>query len=478
MRLNKDFFWKRSLLREVAPPLSDFYFDGAENRRIFERISQKCYLPANQVILESIRKHEGEERPFKVAYSFSGIFLEQCRKYQPEVLDSFVRLVETCQVEVMEQTYYHSLASLYEETEEFREQVKMHRELIWDIFAVSPITFENTELIYSDRIAKLADGMGYKAIFAEGVMADPNYVYRAKGTEIALLLRNYQLTDDIGFRFSSRRWEQYPLTADKYAGWLSTAPGQCINLFCDYETFGEHQWEETGIFEFLKHLPEEALQHENLRFALPGEIARDIAPREVLSVEKYVSWADLDRDTSCWLGNALQQACFIQHQRLLAPVKESRDPRLLEIWRTLGLSDHLYYIFTCGGGPGEVHSYFSPYGNPYDAVVTYFSVLVDLHCRLKKIVRLGDEPFLFATGIDQFTAYAAWSLKGLQTALASVDIASLEYHNARGDLAAWARTSLGDEKLAERMEYFAYLDGEELRESLLRTIGDALAGVG
>lgn len=474
LRLKKNFFWGRSILKEVVPDLWDFYFDDAENRRIFERVSDKCYLPANDVILKSIQDLEGSDKPFKVAYSFSGIFLEQCRRYRPAVLDSFVKLVETGFVELLEQTYYHSLASLYEEKQEFYEQVKMHREIIWDSFGLRPTTFENTELIYNDQIAKMVDDMGYKAIFTEGVIADPNYVYRPKGTDLALLLRNFQLTDDIGFRFSSRNWAEYPLTADKYACWLASTPGRCINIFCDYETFGEHQWEDTGIFEFLRHLPREVIQHEGLRFATPGEIARDVAPEKELTVEKYVSWADLERDTSCWLGNALQHACFIYQKWLEAPAKESRDVDLLEIWRTLGLSDHLYYIFTHGGGPGEVHSYFSPYGLPYDASVTYFSVLCDLHYRLKKRTMLADSPFRFATGIDEFTGHVAWSLSGLEDVLEKVDIASLEYHNERGDLAMWARTSLGDDTLAEKLESHKDSKGERLRKRLLKTVHEAL----
>jgi alpha-amylase len=474
LRLNKNFFWGRSMHKEVVPDLSDFYFDHAENRRIFERISDKCYLPANQVILESIQKHEGSERPFKVAYSFSGIFLEQCQKVRPDVLDSFVKLVETGYVEVMEQTYYHSLASLYEDKQEFYEQVRMHREVINDLFGLKPTTFENTELIYSDEIARMVEGMGYKALFAEGVIANPNYIYRPIGTSISLLLRNFQLTDDIGFRFSSREWEHHPLTADKYASWLASTPGQCINIFCDYETFGEHQWVDTGIFEFLRHLPEAVFQYENLRFATPSEIARDVAPKEALSVPGYVSWADLERDTSCWLGNGLQQACFIYQKRLEAPAKESQDEKLLEIWRVLGLSDHLYYIFTHGGGPGEVHSYFSPYGTPYDAAVTYFGVLSDLHSRLKKKIHLADDPFRFATGIDQFTGKVAWSLKGLQKLLEDVELTVLEYHNGRGDLVLWARESLGDETLAKRLSKLKSFEGEKLRKNLEKAVDAAL----
>jgi alpha-amylase len=475
LRLNKNFFWDRHILREaVSGGLFDFYFDDAENRRIFDRISDKCYLPANEVIFDCIKRFEESDRPFKVAYSFSGVFLEQCSKYRPQVLESFQRLVETEKVEVLEQTYYHSLASLYEDKAEFCDQVRMHRELIWDIFGKKPTTFENTELIYSDEVAKLADGLGYKAIFTEGVVSDPNHVYRPKGTNLTLLLRNYQLTDDIGFRFSSRFWEEYPLTAKKYATWLAATPGRCINIFCDYETFGEHQWKETGIFEFLRYLPDEVLKHENLRFATPSEIARDIPPDSELSVESYVSWADLERDTSCWLGNALQQACFVYQKRLEAPVKESQDANLLNIWRILGLSDHLYYIFTHGGGPGEVHSYFSPYGTPYDAAVTYFSVLADLHYRLKKDLKIADEQFRFAKGIDEFTGEVAWSLAGLKKALVDVDTDCLEYHNQKGDLAKWARTSLGAEELGKELDELKDIKGERLRKALLQAVDAAL----
>ena len=475
IRLKKNFFWDGYMNRQVVPDLWKYYFDDPENQRIFERVSDKCYLPANRAILEGIKKLQGSNRSFKVSYSFSGVFLEECQRYRPDVLDSFVDLVQTGMVEVLDQTYYHSLASLYDDSQEYIEQIKMHRELIWDIFALRPTTFENTELIYSDKIAQIADRMGYKAIFTEGVVADPNYVYRPPNTSIALLLRNYQLTDDIGFRFSSHNWDEYPLTADKYASWLATTPGKCINIFCDYETFGEHQWIDTGIFDFIRSLPNQVLSHQNLQFATPCEIAGKIPPERELSIESFVSWADLERNTSCWLGNALQHACFIQQKRLQAPAKESRDPDLLAIWRTLGLSDHLYYIFTHGGGPGEVHNYFSPYGSPYDAAVTYFAVLCDFHGRLKRKTHLADSPFRFATGIDQFTGDSAWTLMGLEAILEKIPLSSLEYHNANGDYALWAETSLGDGALAEKLAGMQKLKGERLRKGLLRAVADSLA---
>ena len=470
LRLKKDFFWGGSPFRKIGPAgLLDFYFDESENDRIFNRVAEKCYLPANHTITEEIERFRDSERPFKVAYSFSGVFLEQCQKYNPIVLDSFVDLVDTGMVEVLEQTYGHSLSSLYEDGQEFEEQVKMHRDAIWDIFGARPKVFENTELIYDDRIAKLAERMGYDGIFAEGVVAYPNWVYRPEGCdEISLLLRDYQITDDMGFRFSARWWPEYPLTAEKYAAWIAAKNGHCVNIFCDYETFGEHQWADTGIFEFLKFLPGEILKWDHLEFATPSEVIERNEPRETLSVEKTTSWADIERDTSCWLGNALQWACYTYHKRLEHPVKEMEDEEFLKVWRYMGLSDHLYYAFTSGGAPGEVHNYFSPYGGPYDAAVTFFSALSDLHFRVKEKLGMADDPFLFSVGRDEFTGEVAWSLKGLMRTLRRVDIKSLEYHMERGDLSSWARFGLQDEMLADRLDALGSdrLKGDALRRAI------------
>ncbi|OPX78729.1 MAG: Glycosyl hydrolase family 57 [Methanosaeta sp. PtaB.Bin039] len=459
LRLRRDFFWSGDPMRG-ADSLDQFYLDEPENRRIFERVATKCYRPANQVVLESIRRFVEADRPFKVAYSLSGIFLEQCQRTAPDVVKSFQDLVETGFVELLEQTYYHSLCSLYPEGDEFREQVRMHRELIWDLFAVRPTVFENTELLYDDRIASLVEGMGYRGIFAEGVLANPNYVYQPLGRDISLLLRNFQLTDDVGFRFSSRDWKEHPLTADKYASWLGGTPGQVINLFMDYETFGEHQWEDTGIFEFLRHLPAEVMKKPNLRFALPAELAA--LPRSgVLAVSHTRSWADLERDTSCWLGNELQQACYLYHWRLQRPAAEA-GAQMQRIWRTLGLSDHLYYMFTRGGGPGMVHSYFSPYGNPYDASITYFSVLSDLHHRLKVELPMADHPFRLAGGME------VWSAAGMAQALAKIDLDALEDYMEKQDLARWAGTSLHQPGIEAELNGLSIRKGERLRQSVIR----------
>jgi len=360
------------------------YFDEKLNRSTFNKISEKCYHPATETILDRLDEHKNE---FKVAFSISGVFLEQCEMYDPDLLELFKNLAETKNVEFLCQTYYHSLSSLYECKDEFMAQVEMHFRAIHDLIGYTPTFFENSEFLYNSEIAELAGSLGFKGIFTEGISRilgwrSPNYVYRHG--DMPVLLRNYQLTDDIGFRFSSRWWEEYPLTADKYAAWLSKTQGDCINIFMDYETLGEHHWADTGIFEFLRYLPDEVLNYDHLSFLTPSEIVDVCDPVGEIDVGVFdtISWADLERDTSCWLGNEMQIACYEKLKRLEKKVKGAGDRELLETWRRLGISDHLYYLFTAGGGPGEVHSYFSPYNSPIDAFVIYYSVLSDFERRI------------------------------------------------------------------------------------------------
>ena len=360
------------------------YFDEKLNRSTFNKISEKCYHPATETILDKLDEHKNE---FKVAFSISGVFLEQCEMYDPDLLELFKNLAETKNVEFLCQTYYHSLASLYEDKAEFMAQVEMHSRTIRDLIGYTPTFFENSEFLYNNEIAGLAKSLGFKGIFTEGISRilgwrSPNYVYRHGGMPV--LLRNYQLTDDIGFRFSSRWWEEYPLTADKYAAWLSKTQGDCINIFMDYETLGEHHWADTGIFEFLRYLPEEILKYDHLSFLTPSEIVERCDPVGEVDVGVFdtISWADLERDTSCWLGNEMQIACYGKLKRMEKKVKATGNQELIETWRRLGISDHLYYLFTAGGGPGEVHSYFSPYNSPIDAFVIYYSVLSDFERRI------------------------------------------------------------------------------------------------
>jgi alpha-amylase len=289
------------------------------------------------------------------------------------------------------------------------------------------------------------------------------------------LLRNYKLTDDVGFRFSARWWNEWPLTADKYAGWLASTPGQCINIFPDYETFGEHHWPETGIHDFLRHLPSEILKWWHLHMATPSEVVEKYASVGEIDVPELggtVSWADLERDASCWLGNTMQWAYYTNVKRLEPLVKETNDKDLLKTWRYFQISDHLYYMFTAGGAPGEVHSYFSPYDSPIDAFVTAQAAILDFENRVRLASVAANEPFLFYTGVGEefFTGKTVWSLEGFPTAIQRADSESLEFHDSRGDFEKWAEESLHDRTLSARFKgiRLAKLKEKQLRESLAK----------
>jgi alpha-amylase len=363
-RLKRNFFWENKIFKRVKKEeLFDYYFDKAVNREVFERACKKCYFPSNQILLDLIDKYKRDKKQVKVSFSISGVFLEQCEMFNKDLLESFRQLAETNCVEFLSQTYYHSLASLYPARADFIEQVEMHQQAMKDLLNYVPNVFENTELLYNNAIAKTIEKLGYKGIFTEGVERilhekSPNYLYNPKDCKmIKVLLRNYKLTDDIGFRFSARWWSEWPLTADKYASWLASTPGQCINIFPDYETFGEHHWPETGIHEFLGHLPREILKWWHLHMATPSEVIEKFASVGEIDVPELggtVSWADLERDASCWLGNTMQWAYYTTVRKLEPPVKEMDDKEFLRIWRYFQTSDHLYYMFTAGGAPGEV----------------------------------------------------------------------------------------------------------------------------
>jgi alpha-amylase len=297
--------------------------------------------------------------------------------------------------------------------------------------------------------------------------------------KIKILLRNYKLTDDVGFRFSARWWNEWPLTADKYSSWLAATPGHCVNIFPDYETFGEHHWPETGIHEFLRHLPEEILKWWHLHMATPSEVVEKYAPLGEIDVPELggtVSWADLERDASCWLGNTMQWAYYTSVRKLEPLVKETGDKEFLKAWRYFQTSDHLYYMFTAGGAPGEVHSYFSPFGNPIDAFVTLQAGILDFENRVRLATVAADEPFLFYTGVGEknFTGIKAWSLEGLGKALEKISVDVLEFHNRRRDYEKWAEKSLSDKTLAGqfRKARLSKLKGEQLRKSLIKAVND------
>jgi alpha-amylase len=360
------------------------YFNKKLNQEIFEKVAKKCYIPTNQLLLDLINENEGK---FRISFSITGTFFEYCEQHIPYVIESFKELYKTGAVDLIEETYYHSLSSLYDELDEFEDQVKMHGNLIRRIFGYTPKVFRNTEAIYDNRIAKKVEEMGYKGIITEGTekilnWRSPNYLYKPTNSNLKVLLRNYNLSDDVGFRFSAHNWNGFPLTADKYANWMSKTDGNLINLFMDYETFGEHQWTETGIFDFLKHLPSEVLKHNHLDFVTVSEAIERYDVIGEIDVPWAISWADEDRNVSTWLGNDMQIACFNELKNIGKQIKNTENQDLLNTWRKLQTSDHLYYVSTKGFKDGAVHSYFSHYDNPYDGFINYMNILQDLKHKL------------------------------------------------------------------------------------------------
>ncbi|MBP5505027.1 MAG: glycoside hydrolase family 57 protein [Bacteroidales bacterium] len=364
----------------------DHYFDDFDNSAIVRRVAAKCYLPMNKLLLDLIKTHG---KDFKVTFSVSGTAIEQFRQYAPEVLESFRALAATGCVEFLAETYSHSLASLASPAE-FKDQVKLHAATVESEFGVKPKAFRNTELIYSDEIGEMVAAMGYRTMLTEGAKhilgwKSPNYVYNNPANpKLRLLLKNSALSDDIAFRFSNTAWNEWPLTAPKYTGWLMEAleNDDIVNLFMDYETFGEHQKAASGIFDFFKALPAEVLSHKGVAFCTASEAAKKHEPVAELNVPFPISWADEERDTSAWLGNELQREAFNKLYALEAKVRRSGDEALLKTFRRLQESDHLYYMCTKFFSDGAVHSYFNPYDTPYEAFINYMNVLSDFEIRV------------------------------------------------------------------------------------------------
>jgi len=372
----------------------------------------------------------------------------------------------------------------------------MHRQLVKDLFNYEPKVVANTECVYNNAIAKTVEALGYEAIVTEGVerildWRSPNYVYKAKNSSLRVLLRNYRLSDDIGFRFSSRWWEEWPLTAEKYASWLAATQGQVINIFLDYETFGEHHWPESGIHEFLRWLPGEILKWEHLRFSTPSEVVRRHHPVGEIDVHEFstISWADLERDTSAWIGNSMQMACYRLLKELEPWVKQTGDAELLRLWRYLQISDHLYYMSTKGGGPGDVHNYFNPHGDPIEAFATYSGVLSNFEAAVlrelekpkhvaKRILRKlpAHRGFTFFYEPTKPTKWTAHSLKEFYSILRVVDFKSVLFHAERGDFERWIRWTIGDSRLANRLAVVTKgkLAGDNLRERILGLVGQRI----
>ena len=367
-----------------------YYYDDFSNESIMRKVAENCYLPANKIILDLILKHKGK---FRVTFSLTGLVINQFRLYAPEVLDSFRKLAETGMVEFLAETESHSLASI-KSRNEFERQVNSHKAMVKEFLGVEPTSFRNTELIYSDLIGSWVADMGFKSILTEGAKhvlgwKSPNFLYcNSINPRLKVLLRNFVLSDDIAFRFSNRGWSEWPLTSDKYALWLNkiASKSELINVFLDYETFGEHNNKSTGIFDFLEHLPGSILKKTPYRFMTPTEVTENLQPVSAISIPSPISWADEERDITAWNGNELQGAALDKLYELTDKVIRCEDKQIMKDWEYLQASDHFYYMATKFFSDGAVHAYFNPYDTPYDAFMNYMNVLSDFEIRVNRFI--------------------------------------------------------------------------------------------
>ncbi|MCS7145203.1 MAG: glycoside hydrolase family 57 protein [Nitrososphaerota archaeon] len=481
------------LSRATVENIPDAYLDNTLNREIFQRVTRKCYIPANDIILRAIEEAASTGRDFKVNFSISGVFLEQAERYAPRLIEQFKMMVETGKVEMLEQTYYHSIASLYgPESEEFTEQVEMHRETIKSLLGYEPKVFENTELLFNNSIARKVAEMGYKGIIVEGVDwvlqgRSPNHLYLAADTSLKVLTRNYRLSDDIAFRFSERTWPGFPLTADKYASWLAATPGDYVLIFVDYETFGEHHWPESGIHEFLRHLPREALKHENIIFNTASEIVMKFEPVGVISVGdlETISWADVEKSTDAWLSSEMQMTCFNALKRMERPVKKASSQNILRAWRVLQISDHLYYMFTRRGPSGVVHAYFG-YTDQINMFYAMMRALSHLQLVTSEVIGgdVGEAVRLLrvvppdrAFHYHEDGRYIGLSAHSLYELLQTIPLAtknSLIFHMACRQLERWVRWTIGDRVLADRIREIEADTSDELVKKLVTAVGERI----
>lgn len=366
------------------------YFDDYANRFIMQQIAEKCYLPANEILMNLIKKYNND---FKVSFCISGITLEQFEMYTPEVLQSFKELADTGCVEFLAETYYHSLASLKSE-KEFKTQVRQHTDIIEKFFDQKPKIFRNTELIYSDDIGKKVFDMGFKGMITEGAKhilgwKSPNFAYcNTINPKLKLLLRNSQLSDDIALRFSQKLWDQWPLTTEKFSDWLNKLEEkeETVNLFLDYETFGERQNANTGIFAFLKALPQTVLKKPNYAFNTPAELISALQPISPLHVSYPVSWTDEEKDLTAWAGNEMQEEALNKLYSVENNLLNINDKQLMNDWRHLQNSSNFYYMSTKWLSDGAVPRGFNPYNSPYDAFINFMNILSDFFIRLENSV--------------------------------------------------------------------------------------------
>jgi len=364
------------------------YFDNYANRSELEDLAENCYLPANALLLDLIKKYEGK---FKVAFSISGSAIDQLEMHTPEVIRSFQELAQTGQVEFLAETYSHSLASLSEDTDEFELQVKRHSTAIKELFGKKPVTFRNTSLIYSDKIGKRVADLGFKTMLTDGAKhvlgwKSPNFVYKnALDENLNLLLKNSKLSDDIAIRFSDRNWSEYPLTSEKYIDWASHSlqDTEVLNLFMNYEVIGHYNRAESGIFDFLRYFIQQIAENPNYQFLLPKEVTKKHTAKDILPVPYPISWTDEERDITSWLGNELQKEAFTELFKIQPLVKKKKNAELNEDYSRLQASEHFYFMRTKLFSGADYHKYILPYESPYEAFINYMNVLSDFIERVK-----------------------------------------------------------------------------------------------
>jgi alpha-amylase len=378
--------------------LLDTYFDIELDEQVFRKVASKCYYPATEMMLDLVQKHQNSAKPFRISYGISGTFLEQAQRFDPGLLDLFKRLADTGCVEFTGETYYHSLSSLFDtDRVEFKEQVEIHAQKIERLFGRRPTVFRNTECLFNNGIAGTVQALGFEGMITEGVdwllanWRSPDFIYRAP-CGLPVLLRNYQLSDDIGYRFPNKAWEHWPLQAETFAGWLAGNTDMNVTLAMDYEALGEHIWAETGIFDFMRAIPEAISSFPQLEFSTPTEAVRRLPTMGEVDVNDYatISWADRERDTSAWLGNETQQFAFEEMKRMEAEIKATGDPNVIHAWRLMQTSDHLYYLSDKAMSDGDVHKYFSAYGNLFESFIRLHTALFDLRTLARNIVSRAD----------------------------------------------------------------------------------------
>lgn len=382
-----------------------YYYDDFQNRSIVKRVATRCYLPANKLMLELIERHG---KQFKVSFSISGNAIDQFEMYAPEVIESFKALARTGCVEFLAETYSHNLSSLRSQ-EEFTRQVELHQNKMEELFGVRPKAFRNAELIYTDTIGAVVAGMGFDVMLTEGAKhilgwKSPNLMYcNSVNPKLKVLMRNFQLSDDIAYRFSNKGWSEWPLTADKFAGWVNALDPkhEVLNLFMDYETFGEHQWADTGIFDFLRALPTIILKKTKYRFHTPTELAKKLQPVSSVQVPYPMSWADAERDITSWLGNDLQNDAFDSLYSIEQKVRLCTDPELLRDWNYLQTSDHFFYMSTKWFSDGEIRKTLNPYPTPYEAYINYMNALSDFILRVEKACPQTGETIVLSTNLPK-----------------------------------------------------------------------------